>query len=113
MSDARVEYEAAVDSATAALAGDCAKAYQHMRAVVDTAWYTYCVRTGMVTVPPDERTGETDGDRSEAVEVDHGQPGRSDSEPAASPDGPADAGQGTETSGDNGTADEGTAPDYR
>jgi sRNA-binding protein len=83
MSDARAEYESAIDRAISDCDATVTQAYQHMRSYCDQAWYTYCVRTGMVTVPRPETEGQDDDGEREAVARSDGQHGDSNGQPAA------------------------------
>ncbi len=113
MSDARAEYESAVDSATADLARETTIAYQKMRAACGVAWYTYCVRSGMVSVPTSE--GSNDGTRGEslATGLDGDGHGDSDGESAPGADDSPGSGEGTKGVPEPGAADEEASPDSR
>jgi len=111
MSEARTDYETAVDLAMSECDVTVTKAYQHMRSQCDQAWYTYCQRTGMVTVPQlqegldhEQREGTSAGQHGQRRDTGNGQP-------AAESDDSASAGQGTKEGPDDRTADEGASPD--
>lgn len=113
VSDARAEYEAAVDSATADLARETTIAYQKMRAACEVAWYTYCVRSGMVSVPTREGQDNDQGSDSTPAGID-GDPGNGgDGESVAGEDDSAQAGEGTEEPPDAGADDAEAPPDSR
>lgn len=113
MSDARAEYESAIDRAISDCDATVTQAYQHMRSYCDQAWYTYCVRTGMVTVPRPETEGQDDDSEREAVARPDGQHGDGNGESPAESDDSASPGQGTQEGTDNRAADAESSPDSR
>ena len=97
MTDARKEYEDAIDDAFNDLANNLADAYRRYEKYSADAWYNYQVRTGMVTVPKPE--GESEDGRSD---IDQGE----DAGDAGSDSVREDAGEAPGRTGDGDTGDE-------
>lgn len=113
MSEARTDYETTVDLAMIECDVTVTKAYQHMRSQCDQAWYTYCQRTGMVTVPQlqegldhEQREGTSAGQHGQRRDTGNGE-SPAESDDSASP------GQGTQEGTDNRAADAESPADSR